>query len=1115
MSAEGPSFDGITDQAGGGSSIVDNKATNYIATNTSDQYATDKSNLDFVANSATPVFSFKNNDGIAGELRVSKITLTQPSTLVTSSGGLTLQNNDTTPVLTVQKNTGLTPTGVSASISNNSQTDAPLTLTNQNANSNTGLQVLAPNITTGQKTSITLGKDISNNGNSYTLSSIYSTTDSDKRFEINSFGETTPVIKAYKQATTSTSATTGSVVVPGDLTSSTKVSSKALVLYSSSSGSASLNAPSVISTPYTLTLPNALGTFGQVLTIGTPSGNTAQTSWSTVQSTVTASGVFSRQILNQQTVIPGNYSAIVVFDGPASVNTIGTVPITLQSDNFTFKNTAGYKTAFNVSYTVVWASNADNTAIPGIKQAWISKNLNFDDRYGFTTTTHVVGQSQTLEATATIVLEPNETFGIRVYQATGVNQKINNAGSEMTKIQITQVQGTVPPEVGIQTLALTTPSSLFTISGSPASGSNPTISFTTTTTPTGSGETIALANSPTISSPTLSGTTTITGNAILSGQSTIAEAVVTKFVEGATVVNTTNSGTLTLSNQSETSWIFKSNGTSYSVKLPSEPTINIGSKYKFVNQTINDISIRNANNTLLYTLKAKAKIECLMVSTEESVYSWRFIPVLHNTITSTPESFKIGKGYGIYGEDAPPEPAKLVLGNVSDNTISIYPHSSQTSNYDFILPTNMGTSGQVLTSQGTGNPLAWSESLNNLSVLNITTTGNTISNNSGEVLTISGQSRPFTVQNTAATGNKITSMNMTPNLFHDGSGANANVMIQGKELAPNQCIYQNFNYLSPNSNLNYWSLGLYLKDPTIEVREANLPFQQAKQSFTVYGGIESTYLKTQNFQITNAANTIYNTTGSTTPNLTLITQANSNTPLKIVNNSSSTNTIAELTAPNLSATQSTFLWIGKDFSQNGNMGYLAYSYQNAPSAQNELALGYNNAGSSLIIRKPFQNADNDATSSVRVNGGLVCDSFRATGSISGQIQTSNLTTTSAIKFDKGNGQIRNFNFDYGSSTPTFWWAYNTTDKSCTFSYPSVGEQIANRQYYWQQTGYQYSFYLQLKVEITSSDTLPVVFINNCNPPEPVCGPYVVTEGAPYLPGQSPVPNGLGLYIPAT
>jgi hypothetical protein len=967
MSAVGPSFDGLNIEE------IDVQAnitsTNYIATNDNEQYATTGQNMEIIAAAAAPTFTFRNSSGgITGELKAGKVTLTQPSTLITTSGGLTLENNDTSPALIVRKTAG-TNKGVAASITTDSNTSATLNLANENTSSNVGLQVLAPNIISTARVQILLGRDTSNTGNSYSLASVYNTVGIFKRFEIVPFGDT-EIFRGYRSNSPSTSATTGSVVIPGDLTSSTKVSSKALTLYSSVSGSATLNVPSTIASPYTLTLPNTLGTNGQVLTCGAPSGGVATTSWNDPP-LITYSGVYSREITSTQTIGSGGTTGFVIFDAAATVNNTGTIPISVDAGaQYIFRNNASYTTAYQVSYTVVWLANNSGTA-GAVKQTWISKNLSFADRYGFSTIGHIPSVSggiqiaQTQESSATIVLAPNETFGIRIYQNTGASQSISAAASDMTKIQVTQVQGTVPSSGGgIQTVSLTSPSSLFSISGSPTSGLNPTLSFTTSTTPTGTGSQLVLAQSPTLDSTTLTGPTLITGQAI------VIDTSIGKFVESPLIQTTSLFGTLTLTVTDGTSYLFRGTSVGYKVVLPQADLIQNGTIYKLNNASTQNINVVTFTNSVLYTISPNQIIHVYLVQNTTTAGVWRIIPQLDSNIRSTSTQFKI-------------EAVPLNLKNTTGTgEISIYPSSTQSTNYNFILPTTIGSSGQALISQGSGQPLSWASVMTQFSTLALTSTGNTITNSSGTLLTLTG---------------------------------------------------------------------------------------------------------------------------------------NNNLPLAVVNNHTGTSNNATFFAPNLNVGQSSFVWFGKNFNANRNAGYLAYTYQGDASFQNEMAFGFNNSGSGLIVRTPNLPAS-AGQGTVIVNGGLSASSIHSTGDITtlatlnaNAISTGQITTTSKITFDKGSGQLRDLTFDYGSATPTISWGYTGSSDPYSLSYsyePIYG--IGNQHYDWQQVGKQYSFTLQICINITScATTIPWLFVDNCAPPIPVCGTYPLNN---YAGSNTAFP--LGLYIPA-
>jgi hypothetical protein len=1111
----GPTFDGLDSTPI--NITADIESTNYIATDAQNQYSTTGQNMDLVAAASTPIFAFKNSSGvIAGDLQAAKVTLTQPSTLTTSTGGLTIQNSDTTPGLVVQKSAG-TSMGSAATITSSSATSAPLALTNNSTSSNTSLQILAPNLTSGNKTSIQLGRDISNTGNSYSIGTVYNTTSANQRLEINSFGEATPALQIYKQATSSTSATTGSVVTPGDLTATTKVSSKALTLYSSSSGSATLNVPSTIATPYTLTLPNTLGTNGQILTLGTPSGSTATTSWNDPP-VVSFSGAVGRQASGGNQSIPNNSLTTVLFASSDGGTNIGTVPISYTSGTFT--NTASYTTSFTVLYFVKLLASGTST---GFRQIFIMKNASNSTRFGFNQFGGSIHNTDnyTVCGAGLVTMAPNDTFTISIYQNSGAAISLDSSSNEASRVQITQVQGTVPSTGGIQTIALTTPSSLFSISGSPTSGNNPTISITTASTPTGTGG-IVLQNSP-----------TLTGSAVadqlfantLFGVVRSTDVLAVKFLEETLTITTTTFGAYVLNNTSNTNIIIAGSLGPFTIQLPNATTLDKGIIYKFNMTGSASVFINRNDGIPFYTIIPGQTVYFYLEQNATTNGVWEINSLLSSNMISTNSTFQITAG------------CRLKMQNSTSNgIITMYPASSQSSDYDFILPTTVGTSGQVLTSSGSGSAMTWSTPLTTASVLNLTSTGNTITNANGTLLTLttsSGSNAPLSVQCTTLTNCTLADF-LVPNLT---SGYTAGITIGKAYASPYNYSTIGYAYYGDNNVQNCLKVTIGLSTNTTETYLPNKLANDTNGSFRVKGGIVCDSFGFQNANVywapsgtlyldgtdssiqTSYGGNVFGNSGfspsaQTEPIVTIYGKqtAFTNTGVLAIEAdclASSTNALTILN-PNLQSSSTIRTFLGKSMTTNNAM-LTEFNFSSSGSTSNfvEQAM-YNGSYSTRTYKDSIAATSSNAT--FKVNGGLAASSIFATQYITtpGALTAGPITTTSPITFNLGSGQYRQFKFDYGEATPTFWWGYNTSDKTCTYNYPDIFSLIANRQYYWQQVGFQYSFWLQMKVEITfCPQSLPIVFINDCNPPEPACGAYTMGE-----PPVEQVINPFGIYVPA-
>ncbi len=84
MSYNGPPFDG--EDSDPIITLANIQSAYYNASDPENQYRTSGQNLDLVAANSTPIFSLKNSNGVVqGELRAAKVTLSQASTITTST----------------------------------------------------------------------------------------------------------------------------------------------------------------------------------------------------------------------------------------------------------------------------------------------------------------------------------------------------------------------------------------------------------------------------------------------------------------------------------------------------------------------------------------------------------------------------------------------------------------------------------------------------------------------------------------------------------------------------------------------------------------------------------------------------------------------------------------------------------------------------------------------------------------------------------------------------------------------------------------------------------------------------------------------------------------------
>lgn len=1129
----GPSFDGTNADAVITTSIV--QSTNFVATNTTNQFSTTATDMEFRAVASQPVYKFETSSGaVTGEIQAAKVTLSQPSTITTSTGtSLTLQNDTTTPTLVISKTTNSGEKGLGASITTISTDQAALSLANNQASSALVLQATAPNVPAGQKASILIGKDNSNTGNSFTIGSKYIGA-GNSTLEINSFGESTPALQVNKQATTSTSATTGSVIVPGDLTSTTKVSSKALVLYGSSSGSATINPPAVIATPYSLTLPNAMGTVGQVLTLDTPSGSTASTSWQTVSIPSPTTGVICREPTPSTTNFSNSY---MVWDSIITTQSTGTVPLSYSGGTFT--NTSGTTAAFYVVVNIgVYISPA------GLTQAYIRRTSSSADYIGGYYNT-IFSTDATFTLSGIVVLAPNDGFSVALINSSGTTsrQYIGNQASNTvraSKITISQVIYNAVSGggggSGITSLTLSSPSSLFSISGSPTSGTTPTLSINTANTPTGFGPIVCQTN------PLINGTAdianissggTITSYTSRTSRFSVAEELVTYTASNQAMSCT---GTKTNIRVAATSFL------NVWLNIPSALLFDVGTIFTIYNENLYGLTLRKADGmAFIANVGYKSQISLRLISNSTSNGVWHASIGLDSSAAKcTPTNFDLVSG------------TPLGLYNTSDSNVNVLIDSSTFTPYNFVLPTSAGTVGQVLTSSG-GSTLTWT-SIASASTLSLTSVGNTIISTSatGTTLTVSGRAVPMQIENTyTATGTLTCLRVLAPNL---GVASNAQSQIfHGVATTTGMSIIEAFRNVGGTANtaLNYYTWSMFGSNPSIEMSYPLKDSYDTSGTFRVNGGLvadnihvgQDVYINTSGqmtfFGSSSKLLTYYggNQFGSnvvtvvhdTTPILKVYGQmgtANSLVPALEINSvSSQTETVATASYNSSLTTNNKITHLIGQNTNTYNASKISYVHDGNASLYNRLELSLIGDTKAMEILRAGQTATS-GFATCQVYGGLrvskniyTNESITATTSITSASISTNSLTINGSNYTPTSGTV----FD-----TELRWGYYTSNPTVTLSYPynlpredGTSGTITNRRYSWQKIGLTYSFSLDFYCDITyTSAQLHLCFLYTTShfPPVPASASYtteITANGGSTESYYSTLAFGNGTYIPCT
>ena len=594
-------------------------AGSVSTTLSSNQYSTTQTTLDLQANSLTPTFSLKNNiSTTAGtQLSAGSVALTEPSTISSSeaSPALTLTGSTTTAALSVTKSGG----GTGAIIATSSSSSPGLLVQNNGATPGTILNVLAPSSGSTNRAKMILGRDTTNTGASYSLETSYTSAGSTaNRLEVYQFNDSNPTIQLYKSAVTGTSTSSGSLVVNGDVGIQGSSSSRAMVLYGSTAGKITMTSPATVATPYTVSLPNAIGTTGQVLAIGTPSGASTDLVWTTPTGGGGSSSytpqLLSRYSLTSQSITTAT-DVVVLFDTLDSVNSIGTTGLTYDNGTGIFTN--GLTTSVSI-YVAITLSYTSATSQTGYRQIWINQGGN---KLAYNDVLANSADYTVLNISGQMTLAASGTFTIVTRHNQGSTLALGNTlTGRVTRIQIS----VLAPGSGMTGLTLNVPS-FMSVTGSPTTGTTPTISVSASSTGTGA---VVLANSPTLTTPTLNNPT-ITGTVISSTIQSTGSITANSIQTDLAILNLqtiTLSGsfpTYNLSITDKTNILITGTFTGFgTIKLPAATTLEPGQVYWFNNNTVNTNFINDGSNSFLYNIGPGEYVQLYLITNSNAAGTW-------------------------------------------------------------------------------------------------------------------------------------------------------------------------------------------------------------------------------------------------------------------------------------------------------------------------------------------------------------------------------------------------------------------------------------------------------------------------------------------------------------
>jgi len=881
----GSTFDGLD-----GKDIVINataQTNKFIATDTYDQYNTTGVNMDFRTGGLSSTYTFKDSSGAANTSLIARNGLftgaitsqyqtispqasqTVPAVTIT---GPYLNNNANIPLLKVEKTQG----GVNSEFSNISESYPVLKLLNTSS-APTYLQYsLAENLQSGSSISHLFGKNTSSNANAFLLQYYYDTLEANRKFTIRAWGDTNSALEIYKSAVTGTSATTGSVVVNGDL-GSTGLRSKSLTLYGTS-GSARI-IPASTTTSYQLTLPSSIGAVNDYLQLGSVSGTNGTLQW------VAGTGGGGGSSAYIAAAAYSNSSYVFNTSGTFYTLTFPTLDYNVNT-GITY-GTGGQSALFqNVSGGSLYIQvngyqnfNANSTGTRTIQV--ITYNGSTTSYFNATRAAATSSGSTEVVVTAIVLVANNQWFGLRAME-----DAANGLGSQC-KIQFSVLGGSGTQSVTLSALSTNQASTLFTTTAQ-QTGQNPTVSFDLAQTPTGSGK-FVLATSPTISGLTTTGTlTSSTVSATSVSTTTLSASGLSESALLIDMANTTLYPTAQIQlTSANSSIITKGTRSGFDVYLPIASSLNIGQIIKITNTSTSNVGIKAYGASTVLDILYDNQTIYLTLLDNTSIYSslgsWKQDILLNRTVADIQNAGLILKS-----------DKDLIFKNTAGASVRINVDSTSTS-WSFKLPINEGLPGQVLTSSGSTNAMTWADAFTNQSIINSPYAGHALGDTTTTVtasvptLKVRGvstldNSEVLQVINTS-TASCTTTANYAPNLL---TGSFVTTRLGHEETAYNS-ISQRFWLITRGSATdNHYSIHFYGQQRSTSVYPRNISATDINTgTFQVFGGLtaDSTYFNnTTNVQDLNVRGNVLGTLNTNIIQATTVNTTNlvvGSTPLSI------------------------------------------------------------------------------------------------------------------------------------------------------------------------------------------------------------------------------------------
>lgn len=1117
MGSRGQTFDGLDSTVI--NTNVPTTSENFKATGSTNQFqATAASNMTFTTIGASPSYRFTNNaaSSAASTLEAGNLTLAgafNSSGTITSAGTITGANITTSGDITsktISSNIA-SGTGTTANFQNNSASATLQVLNNSGSVSNKVVaNLFTPNVPSGNNSQIWYGKNQSSNSNSFALQYNYvADASNNNSLSIRAFGETNNTMEIYNASKTATTPDTSNVYIRGDVGAATARTS-ALALYNSQSSSNALTLLAGSSTStYSLRFPSSIGTTNDYLQLA--NSGTGQLQWSSGTGGGGGSSAYIATLNRTGSQTFNFATSATVQYGTAGFDTNNTgleYNTSGASNPYYFKNISGGTIYVLVCGNVEFQTTGSPASF-NVLDLRFATSTNIAPTSGTIICTNKTGsssQENRMIVTGIVKLQANECFYLLA----------TNTLTSGTMTIASRIYAQVLGGSGVQSITVNPDSQIFQAT-STQSGLNPTINLNLISTPSGSGTTLIRQTSPTINTPTLT-SPTISGTITYTGTLTPSTVTTSGLYETSLEIDYSIAA-LTLTSANTKVFIFGTTGSSFTLTLPSTSTINEGDIIKIINGTTNKtITINNSSATLIDSLRPTqiAFYVCLSTSTQ----SWRDLGLFdRDKMEQTSNSLLLKSG------------VDLQLTGSSSSLVTTIQAAPSTTAFSFILPTSTGTTGQILTSGGSGQPLTWSNALPSNVPLAIDVSASYIGNSS----TSSSPSLPSLIVDGLPTSSTApvlqvrsfrTGTNTVPlHVLSPSMPTNSYTAIRiGLSEATLNSVRLNYNYSSSGSLSNTLSIALSAQPETVIFRSPNSssPQVDVTGSIQASGDLTINNISCTNI-ITSAGGTIttpyitaydktsafgISSTAATTNNPIVKIQGTTSVddvPLLSITNSSSQASTSQTTlqclSPSLPTGYDTWMRIGVALSDK-NSARVGFTYAGNSSDSNFYSIGLYNQGKSVKVYKPSIAASSTTTGTLVVDGGVASTSIATNSIATSSINTSSITI---------GGNDYTPTSGYYTSDLYFWWSYKfgTTDPSASFTY-------SKRDYSWQKIGKMYSFSMQVQVNISSTSAqlhIPWFALSNHDPPVPVSGSYSTSANLNNDGWSTTLDWGLGVYIP--